>query len=163
MNPAAICERLTRAAWSVAAEQVAPLMLLLDPATHGGKPTGYAETAISHTVLVPERRFILRRPQRLGGERLLTPQDRWTWCEAQAERIREAQGLQSARVLPIVRRGEASCLGGPGDVLAWVLECALASALRKLGPAPGSDVGKAREHRLRRNSHGAAPANAEPA
>ncbi len=163
MNPAAIRERLTRAAWPVAAEQVAPLMLLLDPATHGGKPTGYAETAISHIVFVPERRFILRRPLRLGRERLLTPPDRWDWCETQAERLRETQGLNSAHVLPIVRRGGITCLGGPGEVLDWVLECARASTLMTPGPAPRCQIEGAREYRLRRNSHGAAPVNAEPA
>jgi hypothetical protein len=118
--------RLERAAWPVAAEQVAPLRLLLDSTTHGGATTSYMETALSHIIFVEDKSYVLRRPLRLPQLSLLAPEDRWHWCEEQANRDCQSIRKGNIRVLPIVQRGNSLKLGGLGEVLDWVLERSLA-------------------------------------
>ena len=139
MDQNEITHRLERAAWPIAAEQVEPLRLLLDPATHGGAIASYMETALSHIIYVEDRSYILRRPLRFGENSLLTPEDRWHWCEDQAGRERHFERRNDIRILPLVRRNNTLYLGGPGEVMDWVLERSR-SARPKLRttPSPGS-------------------------
>ena len=121
MTRDALRSRIGRTHWPVAVEQIEPLLVLLDPATHGGKPVNYAETSLSHIVFVQDRTFILRRALAMGRNRLIRPEDRWEWCEAQADQYRGGRPPQMVQVLPIVRRKGWSGLGGPGEILDWVL------------------------------------------
>lgn len=121
MDVATINKRLSQASWPVAVEQIEPLRLLLDSKTHGGRAVGYAETAISHIVYIEDVTFILRRPMVLDRQRLLTPEDRCAWCEAQADLNRDAPRGLSVHVVPIVRRNGELHLGGPGEIQDWVL------------------------------------------
>jgi len=88
---------------------------------------------------VEDRSYILRRPLRFGETSLLTPEDRWHWCEDQAERERHFNRRNDIRILPLVRRDNTPYLGGPGEVMDWVLERSR-SARPKLRstPSPGS-------------------------
>lgn len=113
--------RLEKTAWPVAAEQMEPLALLLDPDTYGGRSVAYVETAISHIIYAGDLTIVLRRPLALNGERLLTPHDRWVWCESQADRYRADPNETHIKVLPVARRDGRLHLGGPGEVLDWVL------------------------------------------
>lgn len=107
-------------AWPVAAEQVNVIAFLLEPSTHGGARPAYAETALSHMVHVGDTLYILRRPLRVNGTSLLTPEDRWHWCEARM-RLGDGDVRSVYRPIPIVSRSDRLALGGPGVVEDWVL------------------------------------------
>lgn len=109
-------------AWPVAPEQVAPLSLLLSPAIHGGEAPAYVETAISHMVVAGPVTYILRRPLLVGRYNLLTPEGRWHWCEDMAMQAARRGCGTLARPLPIARRDGRLHLGGPGDIVDWVLK-----------------------------------------
>ncbi len=101
--------------------QAEAVAFLADPATHGVRDVECVETHISRIFLAGDRAWKLRRAVRTNYLDFTRLAGREAACRREIE-VNRAAGEIYVGVVPVMRRAGGLALGGPGDVVDWLVE-----------------------------------------